>query len=125
MKYLIFIALSFLSGCTINVGQEMVYIYDDYPIYPIAKEPELQKITGNEIESWKELAIYTKEIYADGKITKEESDNYNKLLDKSKQNEDNLRNKIKLNTDILQRWGKKNQTTLEMYNKYAEEKNKE
>lgn len=118
----IFVAL-FLSGCTLNIGQRLVFMHDKYPEYPVIEEPELQDIAGKELTPYKGIVEYTKKVYEDGKITHEEADNYNKMLEDAKNNASTGKEKIKNNINSIRVWGKKNEATVKIYNDFAKKMN--
>lgn len=114
----------FSSGCTLNVGQRLVYMHDKFPEYPVIKEPSLKDLSGSEMQPYKALVEYTKIIYEDGEVTEDEAKKYNEMLEEAKQNAALARKKIKGNIDVLRAWGRKNEATLRNYNQFSEKMNK-
>jgi len=115
-------ALVCLVGCTVNVGHRQEFVYERYPVYPVAEMERLENISGAEMMPYKELAELVRKSLEDGAkdIRKEEAA---RILAEADEKREEGRQKVRRNIEKLLRWGRKNEATVRSYNEYARGKN--
>jgi hypothetical protein len=124
MKKLVFLMFVFCcSGCfKIDIGQKEVY--EKYPIYKTANKPVLKDIPSRLLVPYKQPSGYVDHALKDGVLTKEEIEEFKRLLSEAMVNEEGGRVVFRDNFDALIKWGLKNKSTVDSYNEYAEKMNK-
>jgi len=103
---------------------EKVMVYERYPEYKIAQQPALSDLTGHEVTPFIKAVDFAKTASEDGIWNDKEKKQFQSLVDDGVNIRARAVDKQIDNANNLITWGKKNQSTLKLYNAYAEEKNK-
>ena len=114
-------------GCisvNLNIPPEKVMVYERYPEYKIAPQPVLTDLTGHEVTPFIKAVDFAKNASIDGTWTDKEQKQFQALVDDGVKIRARAVDKQLDNANDLITWGKKNQSTLELYNAYAADKNK-